>query len=433
MAMASLANDPGGHRRVLFNALDGKRRAIRLGKMSKDAAQLFRLQVAKLVSAKGCGEPPSDETRRWVERLGDEMHGKLSSAGLIDHRENLLIGPWLQKYLDNRKADPKCKASSLRKLEQTAVKLLGFFTGGMHLRKITENDADDWRSSLVACGSLSEATVKIHSGNAKTIFAQALRRSLISRNPFARLVSGSTPREDARRIPHDDVLKVLNACPNTEWKLWIALPYFATLRVPSETQELTFGQIDFARGRLLNVHRPKLERFGFGIQTLPVVPPLMRLLELKFAEVRAGTQRVLRLRKTGYVVDELGKFIDAAGVDRWPDLFQTLRASGEAWHVANGVDPNLAAMIAGHTWATSRRCYVRDVPDEILDHISGYSGQAAQKAAQQGGERTGISRNPDVSVPVENGISRREMATCGVSVKDGEMGDEGFEPPTPSV
>ena len=32
--MASIANDPGGKRRVLFHGLDGKRRAIRFGKAS---------------------------------------------------------------------------------------------------------------------------------------------------------------------------------------------------------------------------------------------------------------------------------------------------------------------------------------------------------------------------------------------------------------
>ena len=50
--MASIANDPGGRRRILFVAPDGKRKAIRLGKLSQRAAEAVKLRVEHLLNAK---------------------------------------------------------------------------------------------------------------------------------------------------------------------------------------------------------------------------------------------------------------------------------------------------------------------------------------------------------------------------------------------
>ena len=46
--MASIANDPGGRRRILFVNPAGQRKAIRLGKVSKRAAEAVKLHVERL-------------------------------------------------------------------------------------------------------------------------------------------------------------------------------------------------------------------------------------------------------------------------------------------------------------------------------------------------------------------------------------------------
>jgi hypothetical protein len=54
--MASVANDPGGRRRILFVAPDGSRKTLRLGKVAQRAAEGVALRVEHLLQAKLIGE-----------------------------------------------------------------------------------------------------------------------------------------------------------------------------------------------------------------------------------------------------------------------------------------------------------------------------------------------------------------------------------------
>ena len=47
--MASISNDPGGKRRILFFDPNGERKQIRLGKVSKWTAERIKTRVVKLV------------------------------------------------------------------------------------------------------------------------------------------------------------------------------------------------------------------------------------------------------------------------------------------------------------------------------------------------------------------------------------------------
>ena len=49
--MASIGNDPGGRRRILFVGMDGKRHTIRLGKMPKRSAEDVKRRVEALIAA----------------------------------------------------------------------------------------------------------------------------------------------------------------------------------------------------------------------------------------------------------------------------------------------------------------------------------------------------------------------------------------------
>jgi len=56
----------------------------------------------------------------------------------------------------------------------------------------------------------------------------------------------------------DVIEKLLEACPDTEWRLIIALARCGGLRIPSEALALTWAGIDWAHGRF-RVRSPKTE------------------------------------------------------------------------------------------------------------------------------------------------------------------------------
>jgi MFS family permease len=86
---------------------------------------------------------------------------------LKPHRGRTL-GAWLEAFMESRAS---LKPESRRKLEQTKAKLIEFFGEDQSLHGITPDRASRWRESLKTKG-LSEAAVKTHVGNAKTMLAE---------------------------------------------------------------------------------------------------------------------------------------------------------------------------------------------------------------------------------------------------------------------
>jgi hypothetical protein len=60
--MASIADDPGGRRRILFVAPDGVRKTIRLGRVDRKTAESICRHVEELTAARLSGQPLRTET-----------------------------------------------------------------------------------------------------------------------------------------------------------------------------------------------------------------------------------------------------------------------------------------------------------------------------------------------------------------------------------
>ena len=75
--MASVANDPGGLRRILFVDAKGDRKAIRLGKVSQRTAEAVKFRVEQLLEAKLTNHAVHADTARWVAELQPAMADKL--------------------------------------------------------------------------------------------------------------------------------------------------------------------------------------------------------------------------------------------------------------------------------------------------------------------------------------------------------------------
>jgi hypothetical protein len=64
--MASIGNDPGGRRRILFVAPDGKRKTIRLGVATKRQAEAVKRHVENLATAAITHTSADPATSRWL-------------------------------------------------------------------------------------------------------------------------------------------------------------------------------------------------------------------------------------------------------------------------------------------------------------------------------------------------------------------------------
>ena len=389
--MASISNDPNGRRRILFVGSDGERKAIRLGKVSLRHAESVKIKIEDLVSASITGHAAADKTARWLAELDDPMIDKLVRVGLAQPRRKVTLREWLKQLLDDRKDE--LKPESLRKLEQTRDKLLDFFDPDTPLRAITREQAAAWRQDLKN-SKLSEASVKTHSGNAKTMLAEAVRRKLIPENPFQHLKTGPTPSQYTRYVTPDEIDRIIEACPDAEWRLLFGLARHAGLRIPSESHLLTPADIDWERGRL-TVRSPKTEHHvGHEQRIIPITPKLMKLLQDRFDEMPEGEEHLVSIRGKGAVLRQVRKIWKRAGVEPWERLWQVLRQSCEKeW--AMTIPQYAVSKWIGHSITVSGRHYTDGVPDELFEKMASRpNDQAAQKAAQKARQTVGNAQKP---------------------------------------
>src|SRR5262249_9499591 len=144
---------------------------------------------------------------------------------------------------------------------------------------INEADAEDWRNALRA-GGYKPATIATHIKKAKQMFAYAVAGKLLTSNPFAKLKAPQQADKSREEfIDLETIRRVIDAAPDAEWRLIIALSRFGGLRCPSEVLSLEWSWIDWERDRF-RVFAPKLEHLpGGGWRTVPLFPELRPYFE----------------------------------------------------------------------------------------------------------------------------------------------------------
>ncbi len=195
------------------------------------------------------------------------------------------------------------------------------------------------RDAVKSLKRLTVATVKRRCVAARTIFRDALRRKLVTENPFAGIAEGTkTNPERARCIKPETITSVLESCPHDEWRLLISLSRFAGLRIPSEALPMTWDDVNWAENRL-TIRSPKTEHHeGKAQRAIPLFPnvrvyldSLLSVAPEKATLVFAKLQRESQFSASGWKSVNLRtmftKILRHAGVEPWPRLFHNMRAS----------------------------------------------------------------------------------------------------------
>lgn len=362
-----------------------RRPRIKLSSIDRKAAQTIKHHVEELVLARSTGTLPPPETIAWLGRINDALHARLTELGLAKPRDRRTIGAWLAAYMESK---ANLKVESKRKLEQTKAKLLAHFTESRGMVDISPEDASGWRKAMTEAG-LSEAAVKTHVGNAKSIFSEAKRLGLLTESPFRHLTGGVTATANDRYVSPEQMDGVLAACPDSTWRLLFGLARYAGLRTPSETHLLAWSDVDFDKGRL-RVRSPKTERFaGHAERIVPIDPRLMRLLRERFDTAPEGDVLLVGCLNRTALHRRAKAIIEASKVEPWDDLWQTLRRSCEIEWAKTHPQYAVSRWI-GHSITVSGRHYANSIPDELFDRASGREGSegGAQKGAQHGAEST---------------------------------------------
>lgn len=385
--MASISNDPNGRRRILFVDANGKRKSVRLGKVSQRYAEAVKVKVEDLVSARITGHAPADETTRWLANLDAALYDKLARVGLAKPRESAMLGAFTRAYIDGRSdIKPRTKIN----LDRARTYLLSCFPEDRPLRAFTPGDAEDFRIHLIREGK-AENTVRRAIGRARQFFTAAVRRGLINANPFEGISAAMRTNHDRFHfISREDAQKVIDACPDAQWRLIFALARFGGLRCPSEVLALTWADVNWEHGRI-RVPSPKTEHHDGGAsRMIPLFPELrLHLLEV-FEEAEPGTEHVIaRYRDIGTNLrTHMHRIIRKAALEPWPKTFQNLRSTRET-ELAEQFPMHVVCKWIGNSQPVAAKHYLQLTDEHFAQAISGDespTSKAAQNAAQKAHE-----------------------------------------------
>ncbi len=435
--MACIGRDKNGTKRILFVDGSGKRRTIRLGRVGDRDAERILHHVEVLSAAKIRGASIGRETAVWVANVGDTLHDRLSRAGLVEPRQavkSVLAADFIDGYIESRK---DLKPATATVLTQCRVWLLRFLGEGTRMDAVTVKDADAYHAHMFASG-LAKATIAKRCRYARHFFEVAKRRGIIAHNPFGHIKAVVTG-DPSRRVfvPGDVVAKVMDAIPDPQWKLLLALARWGGLRIPSEALALTWGDVDFAGKRFIVRASKTAHHKDGGIRIVPMFPELADLFQRVFDEAEEGTVHVItRYRHASVNLrTQLLKYIARAKVKPWPKLWQNLRAS-RATELADLYPSHVCAAWLGHTEKIADTFY-RTVTDSHFMRATeaptpGSIRNPAQNPAQQAPEMTRTIQRQENEESCKSSIcgDLRDTAESGEHLSKPSLGVTGLEPVT---
>ncbi len=375
--MATMTRRGSKRWQIQFQDLQGRRRSITL-RCAYDAARDFKARLEKLLEHRRVGSALPPALAQWAAALDVTVRQKLAALDLVPAPENtsqgMTLGQWLKRWFASRS---DLRGSTLTAYGHTRRDLLRFFGPDRPLGSITRGDAQDFHRWLKTCPRgrrkkpLAEATANRRLGAARTIFHAAVDHELIPRNPFAGIAA--TVRGNPKRmrfIDRETIQRVIDACPDAQWRLLVALARYGGLRIPSEAVVLTRQDVDLERG-ILRVKAPKTEHHPRHKERMVPLFPELRpfVLDVLEAMPPGETHLVWRYKHlaedyeqegfhTANLRTQFAKIIRRAGVEPWPKLWQNLRSSRET-ELAEHFPAHVVCYWIGNSEPVAREHYLQ--------------------------------------------------------------------------
>lgn len=440
--MAGASRDDKGWRVRIM--VDGERKTIRLTrKLSERQADTAAAHLHALAAAKENGTEHEARTMTWLSGIGDGLHEKLAELGLVMPRvkaETITLGALVKRFRETIQVSPGTLAAYGQGLDS----LTEHFGEDRDVSTLTALDGDEWRRAMVD-EELALATVSKRVQSARLLFRRAVKWGMIPESPFAELKAGSQANPERQRfVDRATIVKVLAACPDSEWRLIVGLSRFAGLRCPSEHLALTWQDWSMEAGAL-TVRAPKTN----SVRVVPVCPELAELLQAAYDDAEVGaTSMIARYREANCNLrTKLYRILGQAGVEPWPRLFHSLRASRQSeWSAKHPLADVCKWM--GNTPEVAARHYLMASGESFDAVVRGGMESRAGSPTERGRAKVarGVAQNRadwacvgmKSANPPEHPTERKSLdlqaQSSGLGSAHGEpvlmgMGAGGFEPP----
>jgi len=350
-----------------------KRRTIHLGSKRysrKTAGRLKEIVETLVYYRRNETTIPDKTTEHWLKNAPVELRAKLVKAGLLIVDE----AKTCQQLWDEFQKDKTgIKPKTIKAYNECRTHFFKTFSPTETIEKITPERLLKWKAAMLA--THAEASVAGYIKNLSAVLRWAVKtQKWLSENPLEEIKRGSFVNDDNNRtISMEEYAKLLNACPNQEWRTIIALARIGGLRCPSELQQLRWSDIDWEKN-WFTVWSPKTEHHeGKDKRVVPLFHELQTELKQHFSlDETKGNEFVIQgLQGTAWCLHEpFQKIARNAGlgtIDRPFDSLRTTR-SHEVWERWGAAKEN--AWI-GHSEAIRKKHYKGQFSDEAFAEAAG--------------------------------------------------------------
>lgn len=402
MATLSTYGKRGDRFRVVFRPAGGGRKTLWLGQVTRKQAENVRRGVDALLAAREAGGSLDRQTLGWLADLSPGLRAKLAAAGLVEEKRRVTVAELVADFLASRS---NVKPGTMVNLRQATDRVVEFLGADKLVEDVNEADAEEFYRGMLTA-ELAEATARRRAGRARELFTFAVRKRYIATNPFmaVKVASGGNKARQVY-VSVETIRAVLDACPDAEWRLIVALSRFAGLRCPSEHLVLTWEDVNWERMRF-RCDSPKT-----GPRVVPIFAELEPFLREAFELAAPGQVHVVtRNRGDGRMGNalttnwstQLKRIIKRAGVAPWPKLTHNLRASCQT-DLANRFPAHVVCGWLGNSEAVAQKHYLQTTEEHY---------RSASQIASHDSPRQETPQAAGSNVASENGGSRRPAAGC---------------------
>lgn len=375
--------DRRGRACLQFQDLGGIRRKMRLTGLNKKDVQRFASRFGELLSAVKGGLVPDPLLISWVGQLDLKFQRALDEYGIVKLRppSNWSLLRAREAYLELKKGK---KPATLRNIITASDRLFKILGPESLIASLTKGQCDHAVATLHAASSPASVSQSIK--KTKAILNHAVNLEVIGSNPMGHIKPGSDAGDPDRMffVTEEMAEKVLEACPNQDWKLIFGLTRYAGLRAPSELAVLSWKDVHWDK-HYICVRSSKTEHHvGKKSRLVPIFPKLKPLLLAAFevADDKNGLVVSLFRKKPGFSPrTRMNQIIESAGIKPWPKTFTNCRATCDTELRQRGVPDYKVDAWLGHSLTVAKKHYLQIVPSDYELAAGVESGSTRPKGA----------------------------------------------------
>ena len=216
--------------------------------------------------------------------------------------------------------------------------------------------------------------------------------------------------ERFRFVTLEEIKRVIDAAPDAQWRLIIALARFGGLRTPSETLALKWSDVDWDLQRI-RIPSSKTENCGKASRVIPLFPELLPYL-LDASELAAkGTEHVItRYRDASQNLrTKMFKIIHRAGMEPWERVFHNLRASRQT-ELAKTYPAHVVCSWMGNSVAVAQEHYLHTTDADFQKATHNQTQSGAEIGEKKANVRP--AGNPETKKPRDFAGFRSGSSRC---------------------